>query len=730
MLRSVFHFLVFLLVMYAGTTMAQCPTNIGFEQGDFTGWEGDIGTIERNSGAITFTNHIIVNGLQSIITRASQQVDEFAGFKLASPNGSNAIAKLGDKTTGSKAQRLTYTFTVPANNNNFSLIYYYAVVLEDPTGGNHTNANKPKFTAAVFNVSDNKYTDCANFNFVSISNLPGFKFAPTQNSANQYNDIYYKDWSPVTIDLRGYAGKTLRLEFTTNNCGPGAHFAYAYIDINQNCTSPVTGNVICDINKPVTLVAPSGFLEYHWYKTKDPNIELSQSPTFSIFPPPEAGTQYSVRIVPYPNLGCEDIITTTIKNSNNLVFNVTPQLYACKTPGADITTPDITAGTDKDFTFAYYSDMACQDPVIDPKAITEARTYYIKAIADTSGCDYVKPIQVIFKQAPNLVIHNPHAVCKPNMVDVTADTITTGSTFYDKLEYYIDANATIAYQTPSQVSASGTYYIKAINSASGCYDIKPITVLVDELPILQTRTIYGCGTADITVDSVTRGSSFYGLPTYWKDAATSIPLDNPKAITASTTCYIKVANAADCFVTAPLTVKIFAYPQIQVTNPASVVFPTTVDITQAFTHNDTTSYFYYRDSLATKVLTKPETVTRAGTYYIKAINGNDCAVIERVKVDIAKPPDVNYSVNTFTPNADGKNDVFHIVIPAAIKLKHFRVYGSWGGLLFETSDAEKGWDGTSNGKKMAVGTYYWIFEGYDTYINQEVKKSGSISIVM
>ena len=91
----------------------------------------------------------------------------------------------------------------------------------------------------VFNVTDNKYETCGAFEFISAPNLPGFKESTVKKT------VFYKEWAPITLKLPGYQGKTLRLEFTTNDCSRGGHFGYAYLDVNDNCTTPVTGNVFC-----------------------------------------------------------------------------------------------------------------------------------------------------------------------------------------------------------------------------------------------------------------------------------------------------------------------------------------------------------------------------------------------------------------------------------------------------------------------------------------------------
>ncbi|RKR84878.1 gliding motility-associated-like protein [Mucilaginibacter gracilis] len=735
MFRPLVYTIAFFLILCATAVNAQCPTNIGFDMGDFTGWTGYTGNIENPSGVITFTGQGIVDGIHSIITRASQQVDQYGGFSLTSPNGSSTIAKLGDNSSGvNKAQKLTYTFTVPQNNNDFSLIYYYAVVLEDPNDGRHTDLNKPKFIAAVYNVTDDKYTDCANFNFVSIRNLPGF----THSSVGGYHgdlDVYYKEWSPVTIDLRGYAGKTLRLEFTTNNCAPGAHFAYAYLDVEQNCASPVTGNYICDGSTSLTLKAPAGFASYAWYLgSSATGTPVATTNTYSINPLPAVGTQYTVRIEPYPGLGCEDVITTTIMRADKLVLTVQPQLSACRDVPVDITAASITAGSTYPPPYLYYTDAQLQNFVVDPTKITTAGRFYIKATGP-SGCSDVSPITITRLATPTLIITNPPQVCAGTTVDISLPAVTAGSVMANYLTYFIDAACLIPLTNYKAIAKTNTYYIKATNTTNGCYDVKQVTVLVNDLPVLKTNTISACNLGDITVDAATTGSTPGAQFSYWNNPDGTNPMLTPKAIPVGTNqkYYIRATNPTTGCVSdvKPIFINVYEYPQIKnLTDPPAVTFPATIDITQSFTRQAGTAYYYYMDSLATRLIPDATKIAVRGTYYIQAVNGNNCSIIKAVHANINAPNAVDYGINTFTPNGDGKNDVFRLNITNSIKLNHFRIYGSWGGLLFETTDYLKGWDGTYNGQKMPIGTYYWILDGYDTYLKQSFTKAGSVTLIL
>ncbi len=136
-----------------------CPENIGFELGTFKNWESF-------SGRINATGVINLAATQPIATRHTilqntypQLKDMYGDFPVNCPNGSGYSIMLGNNATGSEAEQLSYTFTIPDNQNQYSLIYNYAVVLQNP---NHQDYQQPKFTSKVFDVTSGRYIDSFN----------------------------------------------------------------------------------------------------------------------------------------------------------------------------------------------------------------------------------------------------------------------------------------------------------------------------------------------------------------------------------------------------------------------------------------------------------------------------------------------------------------------------------------------------------------------------------------
>lgn len=98
-----------------------------------------------------------------------------------------------------------------------------------------------------------------------------------------------------------------------------------------------------------------------------------------------------------------------------------------------------------------------------------------------------------------------------------------------------------------------------------------------------------------------------------------------------------------------------------------------------------------------------------------------------VHLKVYKGPDI-YVPTGFTPNNDGKNDLF-IPIPVGIKtLNYFRVFNRWGQLIFSTRQLHAGWDGKIKGSEQPIGAYVWMLEAI-TNQDKIIIKKGTVTLI-
>jgi gliding motility-associated-like protein len=539
-----------------------CSENIGFESGTFSHWQTYIGEISATGNmappnsvrpAVIFLKQSIPISDRHFIIPRSDAIDYYGEFSLNSPNGSDYIVQLGNDFNGRGAERISYTINVPANVEEYSIVFSYAVIFEEP---GHSYDEQPKFTARVFDPKTNTSTECGSFEFVAEGSLSGFevskhpgRFADNINNNNPDPfprppaPVLFKPWSPVHINLTPYIGRTIRLEFTTNDCSRGGHFGYAYIDFNENCSIPVMGNVTCPEAESITLRTLSGFSAYRWYNATTSEL-LSVSDTLVLDAPlPVPGTRIAVDLIPYPGLGCVQTLYTTIGGMSMNITDPPPNCFS-----VDITDISLKVGNSSDLTYSYWRDEDALDELQDPR----------------------------------------------------------------------------------QVTVSGVYYIKG-RSSSGCTLIRPVTVTI------------------ITV------------------------------------------------------------PPVILNEDLQATYPGTVDITRAFDPDPGMTYTYWRNKEATVELLNPDRVGRKAIYYLRSETPEGCFGITPIPVDILIPDIV--VPNTFTPNNDGANDVFTILINSNVQVSYFKIFNRWGSLVYLTSDINSFWNGLKDNTEAPAGVYYWVLEG-------------------
>ena len=307
--------LVFLFSLgYLFSPGQNCPANIDFEKGSFDGWSCYTGTVLKSNGQniMSLSNSGPVDGRHTLFG-ANAGADPYGGFPINCPNGSGYSMRLGNDLAGTEAEGVSYEFTIPANQNIYSLIYHYAVVFQDP---NHEIFEQPRLELEITNVTDNTILHCSSFTFIPYGTLlPGFFESPNPGGNTP---VWCKDWSAVSINLNGNAGKRIRLSFKTADCTFRRHFGYAYIDVNSECSSEFAGAAFCPDDTAVNVTAPYGYMGYTWYNNNFSRV-LGNQQTITFKPIPQVGTTYPVILVPYNGYGCRDTLYARLSDTLTVV---------------------------------------------------------------------------------------------------------------------------------------------------------------------------------------------------------------------------------------------------------------------------------------------------------------------------------------------------------------------------------------------------------------------------
>ena len=127
------------------------------------------------------------------------------------------------------------------------------------------------------------------------------------------------------------------------------------------------------------------------------------------------------------------------------------------------------------------------------------------------------------------------------------------------------------------------------------------------------------------------------------------------------------------------------------------------------------------------------TPTETTVYTVVATNADGCTDASTVTVQVKERYEV-YIPNTFTPNDDGKNDIFRAYTGANVKaIKTMLIADRWGELIYFENDLPlnsdaKAWDGTFKTQKLPPDVFVYYIE--IEFINGKTKIfKGDVSLV-
>lgn len=114
-------------------------------------------------------------------------------------------------------------------------------------------------------------------------------------------------------------------------------------------------------------------------------------------------------------------------------------------------------------------------------------------------------------------------------------------------------------------------------------------------------------------------------------------------------------------------------------------------------------------------------------YVVSGLGMNGCYAYDTVYIEVDDRAPL-FVPSAFSPNGDGRNDMFKIVNLTFQRVMEFRVFNRYGQEIFSTTGESNGWDGTWNGKPQDIGTYtYLIRVGYPDGFTETYK--GEVTLV-
>ncbi|MBW4891695.1 gliding motility-associated C-terminal domain-containing protein [Mucilaginibacter sp. HMF5004] len=297
-----------------------------------------------------------------------------------------------------------------------------------------------------------------------------------------------------------------------------------------------------------------------------------------------------------------------------------------------------------------------------------------------------------------------------------------------------------SFTTPG-LFATTTYYAEGVNIA-GCNSTTrtPVVINIFAADVITVQGASTCPGLSVTLSATSNSNTtinWYTTPTGGSSIYTGTTFTIPSLI-ADTKYYVDATNGVTGCISAsrelvlaqvlqPLAVPVVT---VDATTGSSVTFkwPAVNGAVSYLVSLDNGITFNSANGNLTHTVTGLQ-LNQAVNILVSAVGSTACQVSAAGAAagNAISQTDEIYVPNAFTPNGDGKND-FIYVRSQSIKNLKFYVYSQWGELLFTSTDASTGWDGTFKGTKEPVGVYVYYLKA-EMLNGHEVSKKGTITLL-
>lgn len=436
---------------------------------------------------------------------------------------------------------------------------------------------------------------------------------------------------------------------------------------------------------PVGPMCPEGTLQlnasdgmtWHWFPATGLSSSTIQDPVAS----PDVSTLYHVAVTSFCGTDTAEV-EVIIANPQGSAM---PDADVCLGEGVELS-----ASGGLEFVWTppeTLSNATSQTPTATPLDTT---TYYVTIISE-GGCEVTDSVRVnVVYGIPDRVLVDT-AVCVGGSVQLVGPLADSYLWHADLTLSALDVQSPIA-----APNATTTYVLEATNVCGTVTDSAQVAVI----------TVYPLAWPDTLVcPGAPVGLHASGGTTYaWSPSAplSNADVPNPIATSWSSTTYtVVVTDDNGCW--ADTTVRVDLHPLPFVEARPDVVTDWG-DPVQLFATGDGT--LVWSPDLWLDCTECPTPWSRPDasiTYTVTITDSLGCKNSDDVVIILNG---TLYVPNTFTPNGDGKNDLFQAW---GTEIDTFRmlVFNRWGEEIYRTEKMSEGWDGKYNGVDSQIDTYVW-----------------------
>ncbi len=427
---------------------------------------------------------------------------------------------------------------------------------------------------------------------------------------------------------------------------------------------------------------------------------------------------YKVTLTASNSFGCRDTATKIILITDKPALTITNDTLICV-----IDTLELTASGVGTFVWGpnyNINNLNIASPLVSPDLPTK---YYV-TLTDPYGCKGTDSVMVDVKSFVTLRGGNDSTICRsdPVLLDLISDGLNFTWTENPSGNSLNNPQAKNPIAIPLVTT---TYHV--VGSIGKCNAQDDVTLKVVPYPpaFAGVDTVICLGTSAQL--QATGGSTYSWSPGTF---LTSRTIPNPLAVrpTIDMQYVVTVTDTLGCPKAVKDTILLTVVKIIGDAGPRD----TSVVINQPLqlTATGSTDYLWSPAvGLSSIDIANPVAFPQSDIeYVVKVSNDAGCFDYDSIMVKVYRVNAGLYVPTAFSPNGDGRNDVFRLIAIGMKSVDMFRVYNRWGQLIYSNTDIETGWNGTFKGNEQSPGTYVWYAEGTD-YRNAKLKRRGYIVLI-
>jgi gliding motility-associated-like protein len=312
-----------------------------------------------------------------------------------------------------------------------------------------------------------------------------------------------------------------------------------------------------------------------------------------------------------------------------------------------------------------------------------------------------QPVNIFVTPVQSIVASNNSPVCEGGTIQLSS---TGSSITWRGPNGFSQSGSEVNISNAQQIHAGD--YIATMQS-NGCNWFDTTSVMLSQKPNvtvnIDSATICEGDSVQLTASGA---SSYQWTPV---KGLTNSAQPNVTASPTSSTIYSVIGSDGNqCNDTATVSIVVSKKPTANAGSDIAILKGTTVHLNGSVT-GENVSYRWTPEyaMLGSQTLSPSVSPDRDTSYILEVISDAGCGSdIDTVRVTIFKEIQIP---NAFSPNRDGKNDLWNIAGLNSYPKAELVVFDRYGREIMRSSNY-KPWDGTKNGQPLPTATYYFVID--------------------